>query len=269
MNHILLSPPDFYTVDYEINPWMHVREKPDRAMAIEQWEYFYDFLKALGLTVEIIPPAKGLPDMVFTANGGLVYGNKFIVSNFRHKERQGESRLFEKWFKERNYEIIKLPEEFFFEGEGDAFIVNDTLIAGFKYRSDIQSHKFIGELLDKSVLSLELIKPEFYHLDTCFCPLDDKTALYHPDAFDDYGKKALAHLIPNLIAVDGEDAMNFCCNAVVCGKDIVMNNCTDNLKASLSEKGYNVHQFDFSEYIKAGGSAKCLTLWLDRYGEKA
>jgi len=268
MNHILLSPPDFYTVDYEINPWMHIREKPDRGLAIEQWNYFYDFLTALGLKVEFIDPVQGLPDMVFTANGGLVYGNKFIVSNFRHKERQGESALFENWFKERGYEIIKLPEEHFFEGEGDAFVVNDTLVAGFKFRSDIHSHKYIGELLSKRVLSLELIQPEFYHLDTCFCPLDDKSALYYPAAFDDYGKKALNHLIPTLIPVDGDDALNFCCNAVVRGKDIVMNNCSEELKTRLTERGYNIHQFDFSEFIKAGGSAKCLTLWLDRYEEK-
>ncbi|MDH3976069.1 MAG: arginine deiminase-related protein [Deltaproteobacteria bacterium] len=268
MNHILLSPPDFYTVDYEINPWMHVREKPDSALAVEQWNGFYDCLKTLGLKIETISPAEGLPDMVFTANGGLVYGNKFIVSNFRHKERQNESDLFENWFRERGYEIIKLPKSHFFEGEGDAFILGDTLVAGFKFRSHIQSHKFIGEVLKKRVLSLELIQPEFYHLDTCFCPLDDKSALYYPDAFDDYGVKALAHLIPDLIAVNSDDALNFCCNAVVRGHNIIMNNCSRELKTHLSERGYNLHLFDFSEYIKAGGSAKCLTLWLDRYGTK-
>jgi len=268
MNHILLSPPDFYTVDYEINPWMHVREKPVRGLAIEQWEYFYSFLKTLGMRVEIISPAEGLPDMVFTANGGLVYGNKFIVSNFRCRERQGESELFENWFRERGYEIINLPKSHYFEGEGDAFIIADTLVAGFKFRSHIHSHRFIGELLDKRALSLELIQPEFYHLDTCFCPLDDNSALYYPAAFDDYGLKALAYLIPDLIAVGDDDALNFCCNAVVRDRDIIMNNCSDGLKSRLSERGYRIHTFDFSEYIKAGGSAKCLTLWLDRYGEK-
>jgi N-dimethylarginine dimethylaminohydrolase len=263
MRRLLLCPPKYYSVDYEINPWMHVQVKPDREKALAQWNAYVKTLGNLGIKIELIEPVEKLPDMVFTANGGLVHGKKFIVSNFRYPQRQGEAAHFERWFREKGFEIIKLPEEVLFEGEGDAFIIGDTLVAGFRFRSDIRSHNLIAEALGMRVISLECSSPDFYHLDTCFSPLNRDTALIYPKAFDKYGLKALSNIFSDIIEVGEEDAKKFCCNAVVAGRDIIMNNSSDELTSTLQEKGFNPVQLDFSEYIKAGGSAKCLALKLD------
>ncbi len=267
---VLMCRPDYYTVDYEINPWMHVREKPDQALATVQWQALHDTFTGLGIDVELIEPVKGLPDMVFTANGGLVSGNRFILSLFRHEERQGEAAYFEAWANRSGFETVRLSGDFFFEGEGDVlrlpFVtssVGETLVAGYRYRSEIRSHNQISELLGVRVVSIELASEHFYHLDTCFCPLNEKAALYYPGAFDDYGKKVLSNIFESLIAIGEQDAKSFCANAVVRGKDVVMNPCSAALKEQLKALGFNTHEVELSEFIKAGGSAKCLVLKLD------
>ena len=263
MTKLLMCPPAYYTVNYEINPWMNIRVKPDKEKALTQWKNYYNLLSKLKIKVHKIKPRPGLPDMVFTANAGLLFNKKFIVSNFRYPQRQGEAKCFSQWFKKRGYEVITLPKNYLFEGEGDALIIGDTLVAGFRFRSDIHSHRYIGDVIGKRVISLELITSNFYHLDTCFCTLNKETSMYYPAAFDRYGKKVLNNLISNLIKINNKDAMNFCCNALVSGKKIVMNNCTGKLKGRLEDIGFKVYCLDFSEFIKAGGSSKCLALYLD------
>jgi N-dimethylarginine dimethylaminohydrolase len=263
MSKLLMCRPNFYTVDYEINPWMHTREKPDGKLATTQWEALYKTLTSIGITVDLIEPVKGLPDMVFTANGGIISGNKFILSNFRHDERQGEAAYFEAWARANGYEVVRLPEETIFEGEGDMLRVAsssddyETLVAGYRFRSDIGSHTLVSEMLGTKVVSIELASEFFYHLDTCFCPISKSSAIYYPGAFDSYGEKALGALIENLIELTEEDAKHFCANAVVNGTDIVMNNCSEKLREELSALGFTLHTLDLSEFIKAGGSAKC------------
>ncbi len=275
MTRLLMCRPKYYTVDYEINPWMHVREKPDEELANTQWETLYKTLIGIGIAVELIDPVEGLPDMVFTANGGLVSENKFILSNFRYEERRGEAEHFAAWAATRGFEVLRLPEEALFEGEGDILRLlppsvpsshceaAGTLVAGYRFRSDIGSHNLIGEMLGQKVVSIELASKEFYHLDTCFCPLNENTAIYYPGAFDSYGIKALSGLVENLIALGDDDARHFCANAVVQGADIVMNSCSAPLREELSALGFTLHELDLSEFIKAGGSAKCLVLKLD------
>jgi N-dimethylarginine dimethylaminohydrolase len=259
-----MCPPDYYGIEYEINPWMDRRRPADPLRAAKQWRALYDRLSTtLGATVELLTPVPGLPDLVFTANAGLATGKKFIRSNFRFPQRQREIPVFEDWFKKRGYRILPLPSEACFEGEGDALPVGRTLFAGYRMRSDIQSHQVIGEILGCEVLSLELTDPHFYHLDTCFCPLDDRTALYFPEAFDDYGRKVIEASVPDPVPVSLEDALRFGCNAVVVGKDVVLQAGCDVLKRSLSDHGYTVHELDLSEFHKAGGSAKCLVLRLN------
>jgi N-dimethylarginine dimethylaminohydrolase len=273
--NLLMCRPEFYTVDYEINPWMHIREKPDQALAMAQWEALYKTLIGIGVKVELIDPVKGLPDMVFTANGGLVSGRKFILSNFRFEERKREAAFFEAWARARGFEVIRLPEDSLFEGEGDILRLPlpslpsslseaaGTFVAGYRFRSDIGSHTLIASKLGVKVVSVELASEYFYHLDTCFCPLNETTAIYYPGAFDSYGEKALSELVENLIALDDEDAKHFSANAVVSGNDIVMNRCSKVLSDELRAQGFTLHQLDLSEFIKAGGSAKCLVLKLD------
>ncbi len=264
---ILMCPPDYFGIEYEINPWMNLRVASDAGRARQQWTALVAALEALGVAIDLIEPVPGLPDLVFTANAGIVYRNLFIASQFRYGVRQGESPHFERSAKQRGFEVVPMPEGYNFEGAGDSLFCGETLLAGYRFRSDVRSHQWIGERLGVEVLPLELVDPRFYHLDTCFCPIEPDVAIYYPGAFDDYGRSVLNDRIPSLISVPPEEAISFSCNAVVVGKTVILNAGATKLADALAERGYAVRALEFSEFIKSGGSAKCLTLRVD--GEEA
>lgn len=264
---ILMCPPDHYGIEYEINPWMDRREGADPARSHRQWWALHDALCDLGVAVERLEPVAGLPDLVFTANAGLVYRDTFVSSRFRHGVRQGESPLFDRRVRGQGFRILSLPRGFHFEGAGDALFCGETLYGGYGFRSEARSHLWIGESLGVEVLPLELVDPRFYHLDTCFCPLDAGAALYYPGAFDAYARLVLRERIPRLIEVTAEEAASFSCNAVVIGRTVLVNQGAPRLARSLEAAGYAARPLPLTEFIKAGGSAKCLTLRLD--GEEA
>jgi N-dimethylarginine dimethylaminohydrolase len=260
---ILMCPPDHFAIEYEINPWMNVRVGSDAGLARQQWTALHHALESLDVIVDLIEPVRGLPDLVFTANAGLVFRDLFIVSRFRYGVRQGEAPYFENWAQSRGFQVVTLPPGYNFEGAGDALFCGETLIAGYRFRSDVRSHQWIGERLGVEVLPLELIDPRFYHLDTCFCPLAPDLALYYPGAFDEYGRSVLRDRIPHLIEVAIEEAVSFSCNAVVADKNVLLNDGAPKLAEDLRAQGFGVRPFGFSEFIKSGGSAKCLTLRVD------
>ena len=262
MRELLLCPPDHYGIEYEINPWMSRARGAETEVAQAQWKRLHDTLSGLDCKIHLITPQSGLPDMVFTANAGLTVGKKFIPSNFRHKERAAEAGFFADWMEQHGYEVNWLPENFYFEGEGDALFGGDALFCGYKFRSDIQSHRATADMLGCLVISVELVDPRFYHLDTCFCPIDAKSAIYYPPAFDDYARRALSQ-IPRLIAVNEEEAARFACNAVVVGTDVVLNAGCPQLESDLRAAGFTPHATELGEFLKSGGSAKCLTIRLD------
>ncbi|MFN2476148.1 MAG: dimethylarginine dimethylaminohydrolase family protein [Chthoniobacterales bacterium] len=260
MRELLLCPPDHYAIEYEINPWMSRARAADTPMVQAQWKGLYEELKTLDAKVHLITPQPRLPDMVFTANAGLTVGKRFIPSNFRHQERSGEAAFFAQWMEERCYEIVWLPPELYFEGEGDALFGGDALFCGYKFRTDINSHRAVADLLGCLVISVELVDPRFYHIDTCFCPLPDGGAMWFPAAFDEYGQRAIRDRLPNLIDVPEEEAAGFCCNAVVLENDIVLPQGATTTIAKLTERGYTCHPLPMSEFLKAGGACKCLTM---------
>jgi N-dimethylarginine dimethylaminohydrolase len=262
-----MCPPDYFGIEYEINPWMNVRAGSDAERSRQQWTALYETLQELCVAVDLIEPVPGLPDLVFTANAGLVYHNLFISSHFRYGVRRGEAPHFESWARSRGLEVVHLPEGYHFEGAGDALFCGETLFAGYRFRSDVRSHQWVGERLGVQVLPMELVDPRFYHLDTCFCPLATDWALYYPGAFDEYGRSVLRDRIPNLVEVAADEAISFSCNAVVVGKTVVLHEGAPKLAATLDEAGFAVRPLAFSEFIKSGGSAKCLTLRVD--GEEA
>ncbi len=231
-------------------------------LARSQWDGLHKTLISLGAQTELLSPQKKLPDMVFAANAGLVSGKKFIRSNFRFAERQGEEPHFEQWFAQNDYEVVRLPEGLYFEGEGDALFCGDLLFCGYRFRSDIRSHQAIGDILKCLVISVELVEDRFYHLDTCFCPLPGGEAIWYPPAFDAYGQKVILQRVNHLIEVCPEEAAHFACNAVVLGKDVVLAENSPQLGRSLQERGYRTHELPMSEFIKAGGACKCLTLFI-------
>lgn len=264
---ILMCPPDHYGIEYEINPWMNRSLGAVRELAFHQWRNLRDSLLALGVIVETMTPQPGLPDLVFTANAGLIYRTKFISSRFRHEVRARESPFFENWFESHQFQVERMPEKMYHEGAGDALFCGDTLFAGYRTRSDASAHHWVGQALGVRVLPLELVNQRFYHLDTCFCPLAPGEALYYPEAFDAYGRRVLQTHIPKLIAVTEPDAFRFGCNAVVVGKTVIHNSRCPELASSLIKAGYRTIEVELDEFLKAGGSAKCLTLRLD--GEEA
>jgi N-dimethylarginine dimethylaminohydrolase len=264
---ILMCPPDHYGIEYEINPWMNRSLGAVRAVAFTQWTTLRDTLVSLGVSVEALTPVPGLPDLVFTANAGLMFGNRFLSSRFKHEVRAKESPVFDAWFAAHGFEVDHLPDGLFHEGAGDALFCGDTLFAGYRTRSDANAHNWVADRLGVRCLPLELVNPRFYHLDTCFCPLAPGAALYFPDAFDAYGKRVLATNVPHLIPVAEADAHRFGCNAVVVGKTVLHNSRCPELGASLRAAGFESVEVELDEFLKAGGSAKCLTLRLD--GEEA
>ncbi len=261
---ILMCPPDHYDVDYVINPWMEGNiHKSSRDRAVEQWQKLHHVLKELAI-VDLVEPAKGWPDMVFTANAGLVLGDNVVLSRFFHKERQGEEPYFKAWFEANGFTVYELPQDLPFEGAGDALFDREGrwLWAGYGFRSELDSHPYIAKWLDTEVVSLRLIDERFYHLDTCFCPLTGGYLLYYPPAFDSYSNRVIEMRIPEekRIVVSEPDAVCFACNAVNVGNTIVMNQVSDTLKRNLANAGFNVIETPLSEFLKAGGAAKCLTL---------
>ncbi|MBI4527474.1 MAG: amidinotransferase [Deltaproteobacteria bacterium] len=258
---LLMCPPVYYGIEYEINPWMSRAHQIDHRLAQEQWRRLYRLLQDdLEFEISLAEPRPGLPDMVFTANAGVVWDNQFIASNFRHEVRRGEVPAFENWFRVRGYEVCYLPNDHFFEGEGDLLLCGDLLFAGYHIRSDILSHQKVAEILEREVLSLELASDWFYHLDTCFCPLDKARAIFYPPAFDAYALKVLENHIETLLPVTEAEARRFACNAIVANQKVVMNDGCTEIRARLESLGFTVYETPLSEFIKAGGSAKCLVL---------
>jgi N-dimethylarginine dimethylaminohydrolase len=259
-----MCPPDYYGIEYEINPWMDIRRQADLNQAKRQWQDLYDLLKDhLGARIELIKPVKGLPDMVFTANAGLIHKRQFIVANMTHSQRRGESPHFHRWFEEKDYQVHLLPQDHLFEGAGDGLFFGDNLFAGYRIRSDVHAHRMISQILNVRVLSLELVDERFYHLDTCFCPLDEERVLYYPMAFDEYGLKVIEQFVPKPLPINRADALKFGCNAVVVQRQVVLHHECEELKTLLRREGFKVYELDLSEFLKAGGSAKCLTLRVD------
>ena len=264
---ILMCPPDHYGIEYEINPWMSRGRQSDVERSRAQWHALHALLMSVGTDVRLMDPVAGLPDLVFTANAGLVWRNTVFLSRFRHAARQGETPLDEAWFRGCGFETAEVPYYWYFEGAGDALFCGDTLFGGYLIRSDASAMQWLAAEMGCRVIPLQLVDPFFYHLDTCFCPLDERTAIFYPAAFDDYAQRSLAASVPTLIAVASEEAARFACNAVVVGTHVVLNTGCPRLEADLAAHGYIPHSTELDEFIKAGGSAKCLTLRLD--GEDA
>lgn len=256
--------PDHYDVDYVINPWMEGNvHKSSRDRAIEQWNRLFHIIKEHA-TVDLVKPQIGVPDMVFTANAGLVLGDNVVLSRFFHKERQGEEPFFKQWFEEQGYKVYELPKDLPFEGAGDALFDREGrwLWAGYGFRSELETHPMIARWLDIEVLSLRLMDERFYHLDTCFCPLSDGYLLYYPGAFDAYSNRLIELRVPaeKRIAIQEEDAVNFACNAVNIDHLIILNQASNELKQQLNSLGFQLIETPLTEFMKAGGAAKCLTL---------
>lgn len=263
MKTLLMCPPDYFEVSYEINPWMsgHIGTV-DRALATQQWQKLHDTL-AQKASIRLITPQSGLPDMVFTANAGLVHQHKeVIVAAFRHAQRQGESAHYAQFFRTAGYEIKTLQPGTIFEGAGDAlFDARGELWLGSGPRSDAKAEAEIARAFNVTIHAVKLVDPRWYHLDTAFCPLADGYALAYAKAFAPESIATLQqHFGERLIWLSDEDALNFACNAVCLDHDIVLYRVSCELKETLKRYNFTVTEVDVSEFMKSGGSCKCMTL---------
>ncbi len=262
----LMCSPELYDVSYVINPWMEGNLHGScREQAMLQWQQLHRALTNIA-RVELVEPQSGSPDMVFTANAGLVHRGVVALSSFLHPERQGEEPHFRKWFGDSGFGICEIPRATPFEGEGDALFEVDgsCLWAGHGIRTRESSHRRLSETWHVEVISLRLLDRRFYHLDTCFCPLFGGYVMYFPQAFDtDSNAKIETHYPEEKrIRVSEADALRFACNAVNVGRRIILNEISDALREQLESRGFRVEQVRLTEFLKAGGAAKCLALRL-------
>jgi N-dimethylarginine dimethylaminohydrolase len=259
----LMCPPEHFGVLYEINTWMHKEVAVDGDLAREQWDGLVATLKQAGAEIEVQPPQPGLPDLVFTANAGIVNGEQFVPARFRHPERQGETPHDVEWFAARGYRVEELPLGVSHEGAGDALPFGDVLLSGYRMRSDAASHAYLSRLTGVPVRSVELVDERLYHLDLTFCPLDERRAMVAPAGWDAYGRKVVEAMVPELLVLDEESTYQFCANSVVVGRTVVMPACTPAVGRQLEAWGFDVAVVPVSEFQKAGGACRCLTLALD------
>jgi N-dimethylarginine dimethylaminohydrolase len=258
----LMCPPDYFEISYAINHWMDTDVKVDRDRATRQWFDLAGTLRVAGATVETIPARPGLPDMVFTANAGLIDGTTYWPSAMRHPQRQPEIAHFRTWMAELGWTVADQPAAIQ-EGAGDALPFGGALVCGHGMRSIREAYHDLTERTGWTVRPVRLADPRFYHVDIAFCPLDERTALIVPEAFTAEGRETLAQLVPDPVPVTVEEGEMFCVNSVVVGRTIVMPGCTSRLGQELERRGFDVVVCDVSEFRKAGGGSRCLTLALD------
>lgn len=259
----LLCPPTFFDVQYEINPWMHKEKNVASNLANKQWQKLVETYEKLGANVLTIDPINGLPDMVFTANAGLVVGDKkILLSKFRYRERQGEEKYFHKWFKDQGWEVLEIDLPF--EGAGEGFFWKGKLLTSFGFRATREAIDLVQSKVGIEVVHLELIDPQFYHLDMALSPIESKDIIaFYPGAFSKESIRRIRSLDANLLEVSRKDAQAFGCNLVPNNEYIVMGKGTKNLARELKNKGLKIIELDMSEFKKAGGGVRCLTFELD------
>ncbi|MCP2321398.1 N-Dimethylarginine dimethylaminohydrolase [Nocardia amikacinitolerans] len=252
--------PDHFDVRYSINPWMNPDTPVNRELALAQWDDLRATFERYGHRVDVVPGEPGLPDMVFAANGGLAVGDRILSARFTHAERTAEGPAFHRWFAGRGVEVAAAAE--FNEGEGDFALIGGRFLAGTGFRSSAAAHREVELYFGIPVVSLELVDPRFYHLDTVLMVLDDTTIAYYPPAFAETSRAVLAALFPDAVEATDADAAVLGLNGVSDGYHVFLSPQATDLAAALRARGYLPVPVDVSEMLKAGGGIKCCTLEL-------
>lgn len=258
--NVILCPPDYYNIEYEINPWMHIENKVTGRTVFEEYDLLKKTYDKLGIKYYEIKPTKGLPDQVYITNAGHPEGNIFIKANFRYPQRRPEADIAVELFKENGYEIKTVPQDIFFEGQGDLLKVGNKYFMGWGYRSDQKAKGYLEEILKTEITDLQLIDPFFYHLDTSLGLLSEDIAIINDKAYKPEGLAKLEKSFKNLIRVSKEDNNVLACNMVIIDKNIVVNEISEELKNKIESYGFSVYRVPMNEYIKGGGSVKCVSL---------
>jgi N-dimethylarginine dimethylaminohydrolase len=258
MKKILMCEPRYFDVVYDINPWMtdHIGYV-NNSSAMNQWYLLVESISKQSI-VKLIESVDKLPDLVFTANAGFIKGNIAVLSTFLKKERQPEEHFFKRWFENNNYSICQPLSSY--EGQGDHLV--DTYNRhwlGTGFRTDLNAVPELQNFLNVDINALELVDPRWYHLDTAFCPLPNGELLWYPGAFSIKSQNLVNESFTHRIEVTIEDAKLFSCNAM-CIDDTIFVPKNTLVSDALRKHHYKVNEFELSEFMKAGGAAKCLIL---------
>ena len=256
--HYAMTPPTFFAVEYVINPWMDTATSVDTHVALNQWETLRQTYKELGHTVEMVEPVAGLPDMVYAANGGLLINDKAVVARFAYPQRGGESAAYAQWMTQHGYHPVETRHVN--EGQGDLLVVGSIILGGYGFRTERRAHHEIAAIVGRPVVSLELVDPRFYHLDTALAVLDDTTVAFYPPAFTAQSRARLRELFPDAIEVGTADADVLGLNAVSDGLNVVLPAAATGFAEQLRDAGFRPIGIDLSELLKGGGAIKCCTL---------
>ncbi|MDG4828686.1 amidinotransferase [Solwaraspora sp. WMMD1047] len=254
----LMCRPTHFAVEYAINPWMDPAAPVDVDRAVAQWETLRRTYLDLGHRVDEIEPVPGLPDMVFAANGATVVDGRVVAVQFRDPQRADEAPAYRSWFERAGFEVF--DPKHVNEGEGDVLLAGDLLLAGTGFRTAHAAHARLQEVFGRPVITLQLVDPRFYHLDTALCVLDERTVAYLPAAFSPGSQAVLRRLFPDAILATAADAAVLGLNAVSDGRNVVLPVQATGLASALQERGYVTIGVDMSEIRKAGGGPKCCTL---------
>jgi len=255
---LMCKPLYFDALDYVINPWMHPGTI-NKKQAMQQWNKLVDTYKEQGISVEIIKQEMGSPDMVFATDQGIVQGKNVLLSRFWCNERKDETTYYKKWFVENGYKIQYLPDDIYFEGNGDSYMWNGKLLIGVGYRANKKTCDTVSKLLQIEVIPLEIVDPKFYHLDVGFFPLNNDTAFYYPPAFSKQSRGVLKKLVPHLIELTDEEANGFCANSIVTDHQVIHQKDNPTFAKKLTALGYSSIEVDCGEFMKSGGGIHCLT----------
>jgi N-dimethylarginine dimethylaminohydrolase len=255
-----MCPPTHFEVAYSINPWMEPAKPTDPSLALVQWERLRSLYIGLGHEVELIVPERGLPDMVFAANGATVVDGAVLAARFRYAERAAEGPVYADWLRAHGYQVH--PAEHVNEGEGDYLVAGDRILAGAGFRTDPRSHAEARRLFGRPVVGLALVDPRFYHLDTALGVLDHEEIMYYPGAFSAGSRATLRRLYPDALLATEADALTFGLNAVSDGRHVLLPQEAVHLAEQLQARGFVPIGVDLSELRKAGGGAKCCSLEL-------
>lgn len=255
---VFLGNHKYFDIEYKINPWMQEDVEISFDKANEQYNAIIQAFKDENIPYKISKPAP-YPDSVFIADSGFLINNIFICTNFKYKERQREVIYWQNFFQEQGYETVILPSSVLFEGTGDLIYTNSQVFLGHGIRTNLEAVKHIKPFIQKDIFPIELINDRFFHLDTCFFPIDDKNILLYKDAIAPESLKKLKEKY-NIITAEKKEAMNFALNIFRYEKTLFLNKGNPKTKKLLEEYGYKVAPLDLSEFIKAGGAIKCMTL---------
>ncbi|MET8910288.1 dimethylargininase [Micromonospora sp. NPDC004551] len=255
----LMCSPEHFAVEYAINPWMDVTAPVDAELAVKQWDRLRETLVGLGHEVHLLTPARGLPDMVFAANGAFVVDGTVYGAQFKHEQRAAEAAAHRAFYEENGWRFIAPSETN--EGEGDFAYLPEAhgglVLAGHGFRTELAAHAEAQEALGRPVVSLRLVDPRFYHLDVALASIDDENIVYYPGAFSAASQKVLAQLFPDAVVADDEDALAFGLNLVSDGLNVVLNSEATRLAGKLKTAGYHPVPVELAELKKGGGSVKC------------